>query len=219
MPLTKAALQLSLALIVALAATPGLSQDVPERQTLEIVQDGHVIQASQAPGHGQEFAMKRGPFELRVGRRSGDGPAVHLGDALFEICASADPSIFRGIEIGMHVGTMPCLNGAAVMARSPEVSKAAVELMLSKGDGNNQFDESAVTQTPSASVVQVAQLTDFVVTGQTCLGPSQRRRCIDQKQPAPFQGHELYLLVFTDLNGNRIADAGEFSQIKLILPD
>jgi hypothetical protein len=88
--------------------------------------------------------------------------------------------------------------------------------MLSKGDGNNSFEESTVTLTPSASVVKVSQITDFVVTGQTCLGPSQRRRCIDQRQPVAFQGRELYLLIFTDLNGIRISDEGELSKIKLI---
>jgi len=202
-------------LLVAFATLPCFSQEVVEQQSIEIVQDGHAVPGSQAPGNVQEFAMRRGAFELRVGKRAGPGANVNLGDTPFEVCASTDPAIFKGIEIGMRVGAMPCLNGAAVMARSPEETKQSVELMLSKGDGNNSFEESTVTLTPSASIVKISKITDFVVTGQTCLGPSQRRRCIDQRQPVAFQGQELYLLVFTDLNGDHVADDGEFSRIKL----
>ena len=215
MPFIDSVRQPLLALPVALAMASGFAQAAGEQQSIEIVQDGRAVQATQAPGNVREFAMKRGAFELRVGRRAGADAVVNLGDALFEVCASTDPAIFKGIEIGMSVGTMPCLNGAAVMARSPEQTKESVELMLSKGNGNNSFDKSAVTLTPAASIVRISRITDFVVTGQTCLGPAQHRRCIDQRQPVPFEGHELYLLVFTDLNGNRSADDGEFSEIKL----
>jgi hypothetical protein len=215
MPFLDRARFFAAALLFSSGAGPALSEELAEQQRIEIIQDGHVVAGIETAEHVHEFALARKPFELRVSRHAAGRNDTNLGDALFEVCASSDRSIFGGIETGMSVGAMPCLNGAAVMARAPEETKEAVELMLSKGNGNNSFDDSTVSSTPTSSVLHISRITAFAVMGQTCFGPSERRRCIDKTQPIPFDGHDVYLLLFTDLNGDRVANAGEFSRVKL----
>ena len=94
--------------------------------------------------------------------------------------------------------------------------KEAVELMLSKGDGNNAFDASNATPTSSATVVKVGRITDFVVVGKRCFVVSGKQRCVDQTRDVAFEGDTAYLLIFTDLNGDRTANDGEFTLVKLV---
>ena len=138
-----------------------------------------------------------------------------LGGVPFEICASKERSVFEGIAVGMSVAAMPCLNGAAIMARAQDEPKGAVELMLSKGDGNNAFDEVNTVPTSTSTIVKVGRITDFVVVGKRCFGVSGKQRCIDQTRDVPFEGDTAYLVVFTDLNGDHTANAGEFALVRL----
>jgi hypothetical protein len=203
-------------LVCAFAGLPAASQAGAEQQGLELVQNGRVVQAIETPDRIKTFALSHGPFELRVSRIAEGNIRKNLGNALFEICASKERSVFDGIAVGMSVGAMPCLNGAAIMARAQDEPKDAVELMLSKGDGNNAFDDSNASQTSSSTVIKVGRITDFVVVGMRCFGVSVKQRCIDQTRVVPFEGYTAYLLVFTDLNGDRAANDGEFTLVKLV---
>jgi hypothetical protein len=198
--------------LVALAAA---SQAAAEQLGLEVVQNGRVIQASETPDRVKAFALSHGPFELRASRIIEGGIKKNLGGALFEICASKERSVYEGIAVGMSVAAMPCLNGAAIMARAQDEPKEAVELMLSKGDGNNAFDESNTVLTSTSTIVKVGRITDFVVVGKRCFGVSGKQRCIDQTRDVAFEGDTAYLVIFTDLNGDRAVNEGEFSLVRL----
>jgi hypothetical protein len=124
-----------LSALACLACFPAASQAGAEQQGLEIVQNGRVVVAKEAPDRIKAYTLSHGPFELRVSRIVQGGIKKNLGNALFEICASKESSIFDGIAVGSSVGAMPCLNGAAIMARAQAEPKEAVELMLSKATG------------------------------------------------------------------------------------
>jgi hypothetical protein len=205
------------ALAIAAASLLAAQVRAAEQQGIDIVQGGRVIQATEASDHVRTFVLNREPFELRVSRTASGNAGKNLGDALFEVCASKERSIFDGIAVGMKVAAMPCLNGAASMARAADESKEAVELMLSNGNGSNVFDGSNSIATPSATIVKIGRITDFIVVGKRCFGVGGKQRCVDQTRDVAFEGDTVYLVVFTDLNGDRVADEGEYTLVKLTL--
>jgi hypothetical protein len=47
---------------------------------------------------------------------------------------------------------------------------------------------------------------------------SGKQRCVDQTRDVVFEGDTAYLVIFTDLNGDRAVNDGEFTLVKLVFP-
>jgi hypothetical protein len=160
------------------------------------------------------YSLKNAPFSIVVPNTDMRGRQQDAGHVPILVCASTSPSIFQGIAVGRSIGAMPCLNGATSMARSTDETPEGVELMLSTGNGHNNFDDLHTVLGPGYTTVNVRKIIDFKVVGRVCFGKNGTN-CRDKREEIAFGGGNLYLIVFTDMNRNHAADAGEYTLLTL----
>ena len=179
-----------------------------------IVQNGRAAGPALGANGAMVYSLRRGePFTILVPKPTPDraGGSGHL--APIRICASADPGIFSGIGTGRSIGTLQCLNGATAMAGSASDSPRGVDLLVSKGDAHNAFDERNSVMGLHHTAINVRQIVDFEVIGKRCYGNT----CLDKTRGIPFTAPALHLVVFSNANGNGTVDAGEYILVTLRL--
>ena len=179
-----------------------------------IAQNGRLL-APAVENYGvYTYSLKNGPFSIVVPNTDLQGRQQDAGHVPILVCASTSPSIFQGIAVGRSIGEMPCLNGATAMARSTDETPEGVELMLSTGNGHNNFDDLHTVFGAGYTTVNVRKIIDFKVVGRVCYG-KKGTNCRDKREETSFDGGNLYLIVFTDMNRNHAADTGEYTLLAL----
>ncbi|HSN17772.1 MAG TPA: hypothetical protein VLV87_06135 [Gammaproteobacteria bacterium] len=180
----------------------------------EIAQGGRPLDARITTAGVYGYRLQKGPFSLRVPNHASRGDTRDPRHVDIHVCASADPAIFQDITPGRPVAQLRCLNGAAVMPRSSSETAAGVHLMLSRGDGQNLFGAALTIPRPLYDTVNVQDVMDFKVVGKYCMAPNNTR-CIDERAMQPFGAGTVYLVVFTDLDGDHTVEAGEYWLLRL----
>lgn len=186
----------------------------PEHPHVSITQEGQKLTPVSAGNGAYQYTLKNAAFSILVPNVNAQGEAQDAGHVPVLICASADPAILQGIATGMSIGQMPCLNGATAMARPLDETARGIDLMLSTGNGHNNIDDLHSVFGSGHNTVNVRRIADFKVVGHTCLSNG---RCIDKREIVHYAGNAVYLIVFTDMNRNHIADPGEYTLLTLQL--
>lgn len=201
-------------LLISLLAACASSPTQPAQPHVSIAQDGQTLTAVVTGNGAYQYTLKNAAFSILVPNLNAQGEAQDAGHVPILICASADPAIFQGIAVGMSIAQMPCLNGFAAMARPQDETPQGIDLMLSAGKDHNNIDDLHSVAGASTNTVNVRRIADFKVVGRTCF---HNGRCIDKREIVTYAGSTIYLVVFTDMNRNHVADTGEYTLLTLQL--
>jgi hypothetical protein len=152
---------------------------------LEVWQDGEARGLFKVDLRRTRVSLKREPFEIRVPRLKNDPPV--------QMVAWTSDSVFSQINQGDKVDeeSDSYFNPYKSMADTPAGSGT---IMLDK-DSNYFFDEDRLKS------VSDSQNTIFLSSVST--GSEDEHSLKDQKD-------DIYLVIFRDLNNNKIADNGEY---------
>lgn len=206
--------------LTAPASVLAQAQGVPPPTQAVVWQDGRAVPASQTGPNAYSVSLRNGPFSITIPNRDPAGQPIPPGRTLIGVCLSRDPALFTGIATGRSVGVMPCLNGAAAIARDENETAANMALAVSDsgldGDGHFRYDEQNTVFTAGAATLHAHAIHDHRTVGVTCKGKGYGQ-CRDMVQTQPFAGGTLHAIVYTDLNENRLADAGEYWLLTLRL--
>lgn len=201
-------------------ATPVYPANTKPPAHAVVWQDGRAAPVTQTGINAFSVQLRNAAFAITIPNRDPSGQPVKPSQALIGVCLSRDPALFRGIATGRSVGVMPCLNGATTLARME--TETAETMQLAVGDGQEDgeahylYDDQNTVFSPGMSTLHVRSILDLQRVGVSCTGKGYSN-CRDTLQPQPFPGGTLHAVVYTDLNENRLADAGEFWLLTLRL--
>lgn len=191
----------------AVAQTPQAAARKVPSGSLVITQGDRQFEVPPSGTTPYVIPLKAAPFTIDLPAAAPGGKVRSLDASPIRVCLSRDPTVYAGASPGRHLGTTPCFNGAAQMARGAE-GPDAVDLMLGGGSAHSSFDDQNTEVRRDVHRLNVRGLVEWPEAGVRCT-KSGLSDCEALTVERAVNGGEVKVVVWTDLNADRVLNSNE----------